>query len=131
MLNTTTKSLLTLAAFGLSTLLVGGYMGGEMARRQHVKEDIKAIQLEHAKTLARIDSVVQQAAENERATLAQIDSVYSILGELNAKEGKTRSNINATAARINQMQKGADKIKIDIKTVADDSEITFKTNPPN
>ncbi len=126
MLTAAASPLLPLVTFGLATLLVGGFVGGEMTRRSYIKEDIKAIQQEHGKTLARMDSVLQRAKRNEEATLAQMDSVYVILGQLNAQENKARTNIGATTNRLNQMKKSAEELKKEISDAAADSDITLK-----
>ena len=122
MLNTSTQPIITLLTFGLSLLFVGGYLGGEMTRRRYIKEDIKSLQQEHARTLARIDSLYQQALINEQATLAQIDSVYEILGQLNAKEAKTRANINTIDNNIKSKQKNAAQTQQELINAARESD---------
>lgn len=122
MLNTSTQPLITLLTFGLSLLFVGGYLGGEMTRRRYIKEDIKALQQEHARTLARIDSLSQQALLNEKAALAQIDSVYQILGQLNAKEAKSRAAITATGADIERKRKNAAQSQSELIDAARESD---------
>ncbi len=122
MLNTSTQPIITLLTFGLSLLFVGGYLGGEMTRRRYIKEDIKSLQQEHARTLARIDSLSQQALANEKAALAQIDSVYQILGQLNAKEAKSRAAINATSADIERKRQNAAQSKNDLIDASRESD---------
>ena len=126
MLNSSANPIITLITFGLTTLLVGGFFGGEMARRRHVKEDIKAIQLEHSKTLARIDSVVQRSMENEAAALAQIDSVYMIIGELNQLENKSRSNIRTVTDHLNDQRKKNAELREEFSKNAASGGFTLK-----
>ncbi len=122
MLNASAQPIITLLTFGLSLLFVGGYLGGEMSRRRYIKEDIKSLQQEHARTLARIDSMSQQALANEKAALAQIDSVYQILGQLNAKEAKSRAAINATSADIERKKRSAAQAQSDLINAARESD---------
>lgn len=122
MVNASTQPIITLLTFGLSILFVGGYLGGEMTRRHYIKEDIKSLQAEHARTLAHMDSVYQQSLLNEKAALAQIDSVYEILGQLNAKEAKTRTTINTIGNDIDRKRKNAAQSQNDLINAARESD---------
>ena len=96
--------LMTLAGFGISVFILGGYLGGEMSRRREVNREIKDIQNEHKTILARMDSDYRVAVERERMALQQIDSVYVILGSLTAQDGKVRSTIKDVKKVIQQKQ---------------------------
>ena len=95
---------MTLAGFGISVFILGGYLGGEMSRRREINREIKDIQNEHKTILARMDSTYRTAVERERMALQQIDSVYVILASLTAQDGKVRSTIKDVKKVIQQKQ---------------------------
>ena len=103
----TGSPLISLAAFGVSLLLLGGYVGGEMSRRHEIKQEIKEIQMQHKNILAHMDSVYQSAVEREKQALEQVELVYNTLNMLTVQEGKTRTNINETRKQID---KGREKV---------------------
>ena len=100
--------LVSLAALGISTFLMGGYLGGAMARKQEVKEEIKEIQAEHRAILLRIDSVYRTSVAREQKSLEQMDAIYTTLTTLTAQEGKTRTNISEATKTL---QKGKEVIQ--------------------
>ena len=103
----TGSPLISLAAFGVSLLLLGGYVGGEMSRRSATKQEMKEIQMQHKNILAHMDSVYQSAVEREKQALEQVEMVYNTLNMLTVQEGKTRTNINETRKQID---KGREKV---------------------
>ena len=103
----TGSPLISLAAFGVSLLLLGGYVGGEMSRRSATKQEMKEIQMQHKNILAHMDSVYQSAVEREKQALEQVELVYNTLNMLTVQEGKTRTNINETRKQID---KGREKV---------------------
>ena len=107
----TTSPLLTIAAFGLSTLLVGGFVGGEFARRRHVQEDIREMQKQHKEIMARMESTYQLSMENEKRALSQVDSIYTVLGLLDIKEGKIRGNIKNIQSTVDRLHDQTQKAR--------------------
>ena len=110
MLNTHSP-ILTLVGFGISVLLLGGFVGNVIARRQQVKEEITEIQQQHREVLERMEADRKRALENEQRALAQIDSVYQVLDALAVREGKVRENIAVTRNKIARGQERIDKDK--------------------
>lgn len=124
MLTTTTHPLLTIAAFGLSTLLVGGFVGGEFARRRDVKEEIRDMQKQQKEIMARMEATYLQSMENEKRALAQVDSIYSVLGLLDIKEGRIRGDIKNIQSTVGRLHKETDKARE--KLAEQDGIIEFK-----
>ena len=98
----THSPLISLAAFGVSLLMLGGFVGGEVSRRREIKEDMKEIQMQHRNILAHMDSVYQSAVLREQKALEQVEMVYTTLNMLTEKEGKTRTNIGEVRQRIDK-----------------------------
>jgi hypothetical protein len=121
--------LMTLAGFGISVFILGGYLGGEMSRRREINREIKDIQREHQTILARMDSAYRVSVERERLALQQIDSVYVILGSLTAQEGKVRSSIKNVKNVIDRKREEITSTK---KVFAEAAKISgFSLDPEN
>ncbi|MBL7814633.1 MAG: hypothetical protein JNL70_06475 [Saprospiraceae bacterium] len=105
---TSFSPLISLAAFGVSLLMMGGFFGNEMARRRETKQEIKEIQLEQKRILAHMDSVYQSAVLREQKALEQVEMVYSTLNMLTEKEGKERKNLAEIRTKV---QKGQEALK--------------------
>lgn len=116
MLNNLNSPIFTLLTFGLTTLLVGGFVGGEITRQRYVKEEIKAIEQQHKEILTRIEAAYHQSLANEQRALAQVDSIYTIVGLLDIKEGEIRGNIKKVQAAAKQ---GQGQTKKTLQTLAD------------
>jgi len=127
MLNTN-SSLLTLLGFGISVLLLGGFLGGTISRRQQVKEEIKEIQRQQQEVLLRIEADRKQALLNEQRALAQIDSVYQVLDALAVREGKIRGNIQEARSKVARGQDQLDHLKKDFSEQAKKSGFTLYEN---
>jgi predicted phage-related endonuclease len=127
MLNTN-SSLLTLLGFGISVLLLGGFLGGTISRRQQVKEEIKEIQKQQQEVLLRIEADRKQALLNEQRALAQIDSVYQVLDALAVREGKIRGNIQEARGKVARGQDQLDRLKNDFSEQAQKSGFTLYGN---
>lgn len=127
MLNTN-SSLLTLLGFGISVLLLGGFLGGAISRRQQVKEEIKEIQKQQQEVLLRIEADRKQALLNEQRALAQIDSVYQVLDALAVREGKIRGNVQAARDKVAKGQVAIDKLKNDFSEQAKKSGFSLYGN---
>lgn len=127
MLNTSSP-ILTLVGLGISVLLLGGFIGGAITRRQQIKEEIKGIQLQQQEVLLRIEADRKQALENEQRALAQIDSVYQVLDVLAVREGKIRGNINEARGKVARGQDRIDQIKNDFSEQAKKSGFTLYGN---
>ena len=121
--------LVTLAGFGISVFLMGGYLGGEMSRNREINREIKDIQREHQAILTRMDSAYRVSVERERVALQQIDSVYVILGSLTAQEGKVRSSIKDVKGVIDRKR---DQISSTKKVFAEAAKTSgFSLDPDN
>lgn len=127
MLNTN-SSLLTLLGFGISVLLLGGFLGGAISRRQQVKEEIKEIQKQQQEVLLRLEADRKQALLNEQRALAQIDSVYQVLDALAVREGKIRGNVQAARDKVSKGQVAIDKLKNDFSEQAKKSGFSLYGN---
>ena len=117
----TGSPLISLAAFGVSLLLLGGYVGGEMSRRSEVKQEMKEIQMQHKNILAHMDSVYQSAVLREQKALEQVEMIYTTLNMLTAKEGKTRENINETRKHIDKSREKAASTLTELKKASTQS----------
>ena len=60
---------LQLITFGVSKLLLGGFLGDELNRRYQIRQDIKDLEEKHEKTLQRMDSIYVLSMKNEQAAL--------------------------------------------------------------
>ena len=117
----TGSPLISLAAFGVSLLLLGGYVGGEMSRRSATKQEMKEIQMQHKNILAHMDSVYQSAVEREKQALEQVEMVYNTLNMLTVQEGKTRTNINETRKQIDKGREKAASTLAELKKASSQS----------
>lgn len=127
MLNTSSP-LLTLVGLGISVLLLGGFIGSAISRRQQVKEEIKEIQKMQHEVLLRIEADRKQALLNEQRALAQIDSVYQVLEALAVREGKIRGNIQEARGKVAKGQEHLDRLKNDFSEQAKKSGFTLYGN---
>ena len=107
--------LISLAAFGLSLLMMGGFFGGEMARRGEVRKEIKDIQAQHKAILMHMDSVYSTAVAREKMALDQMDAIYNTLTTLTVQEGKTRTNINVDKDKVEKGKKDIASAKEELK----------------
>lgn len=119
------SSILTLVGFGISVLLLGGAIGNTIARRQQVKEEIKAIQDQHRTVLEQIEASRKKALENEQRALAQIDSVYQILDVLAVREGRARGEIQDARSALTRLRSQTADTKAQLAKQAGKSEISF------
>ena len=127
MLNTSSP-LLTLVGLGISVLLLGGFLGGVISRKQQVKEEIKEIQKMQHEVLLRIEADRKQALLNEQRALSQIDSVYQVLDALAVREGKIRGNIQEARGKVAKGQEQLDRLKNDFSEQAKKSGFTLYGN---
>ncbi|GEM_PF-2093599 len=119
------SSMLTLAGLGISVLLLGGAIGNTIARRQQVKEEIKAIQDQHRTVLEQIEVSRRKALENEQRALSQIDSVYQILDVLAVREGRARGEIQDARNTLGRLRLKAADTKTQLVKQAGESVISF------
>ena len=117
----TGSPLISLAAFGVSLLMLGGFVGGEMSRRSATKQEMKEIQMQHKNILAHMDSVYQSAVEREKQALEQVEMVYNTLNMLTVQEGKTRTNINETRKQIDKGREKAASTLAELKKASSQS----------
>ena len=94
MITSLNSPLLTIAAFGISTVLLGGFIGSEIVKRRQMKEELLEIQKAHQETMKRMEATYQAALEYDRKTLQQLDSAYVTFIQLNTQESKVRNNVN-------------------------------------
>ncbi len=117
----THSPLISLAAFGVSLLMLGGFVGGEMSRRHETKQDIKEIQMQHKNILAHMDSVYQSAVQRELQVLEQVEVIYNSLNVLAAKEGKTREDINNVRKNIDKSKEKSASTLAELKKASTQS----------
>ncbi|WP_421795229.1 hypothetical protein [Haliscomenobacter sp.] len=86
--------LLTIISFGLGLLLLGGFLGGELAKKRQDKVEIKEIQKQQNELLAKLEESRKIALQNEQRALAHIDSIYKVIDDLAIQELNVRTEIN-------------------------------------
>lgn len=111
---TTISPLLTIAAFGLSTLLVGGFVGGEFARWRGDKTELKEMEIKHKETMDFMKSTYQLSVDNEKRALAQVDSIYVVLGLLDIREGRVRGDIKTVQDAAKRQRGHTEKARQDL-----------------
>lgn len=119
------NNVLQLVTFGVSTLLLGSFVGGQFSQWRGQREDIKAIQQKHEDILKQINANIQAAVQQDQHLVNQIDSVYSILDDLTLQEGKARANLTETRKRIDRIKQQNQQTGEQLKDAAKNSKITF------
>ena len=119
-------NLLQIITFGVSTLVLGSFIGGQFSQWGAQREDIKAIQKNHEEILKQINANLKSALEQDQRLVVQIDSVYSILDDLTIQEGKARANLTDTRKRFNRLQEQNKQSGEKLKDAAKNSRIIFE-----
>ena len=114
-----------MVALVVGTFLLGNQLGGELARRREIKEEIRDIQRQHKEMLAQMDSVHKAALRQDAQALEQVQAIYSLLNQLDIKEVQVRSNLNAAKKRIEEGQKETQRLQTEVKKAAEKSAFSF------
>lgn len=128
---------LQLITFGVSTLLLGGFLGDELNRRYQIRQDIKDLEEKHEKTLQRMDSIYVLSMKNEQAALEQVQNIYTILDMLTAQEAKARKDYNAISNKTKESRAKTDQSQQNLSQAIQDAGVfklrkkSEKTAKPN
>jgi hypothetical protein len=114
-----------MVALVVGTFLLGNQLGGELARRREIKEEIRDIQRQHKEMLAQMDSVHKAALRQDAQALEQVQAIYSLLNQLDIKEVQVRSNLAVAKKRIEDGQKETQRLQTEVKKAAEKSAFTF------
>lgn len=114
-----------MVALVVGTFLLGNQLGGELARRREIKEEIRDIQRQHKEMLAQMDSVHKAALRQDAQALEQVQAIYGLLNQLDIKEVQVRSNLVAAKKRIEDGQKETQRLQTEVKKAAEKSAFTF------
>jgi cell division protein FtsL len=117
-----------LIALAVGTFLLGSQLGGEMARRREIKEEIRDIQRQHKETLARMDSVYKSALQRDAQALEQVNALYTLLNDLQIKEVQVRGNIAVVKKKIDENKQATQQLQNEVKKASENSSFTFYDN---
>ena len=120
--------LLTLISFGLGLLLLGGFVGGELAKKRQDKAEIKEIQKQQNELLLKIEAASKIALQNEQRALAHIDSIYQVLDDLAVQEVNVRTEINRLREGLVRKRKVLADTKSKLSDQSKNSPFTFFEN---
>ena len=120
--------LLTAISIGLSMLLLGGFLGGELAKKRLDKAEIKEIQKQQNDLLLKIEAANKIALQNEQRALAHIDSIYQVLDDLAVQEVNVRTEINRLREGLVRKRKALADTKSNLSKQIKNSPFTFFEN---
>ena len=125
MITSLNSPLLTLAAFGISTVLLGGFIGSEIVKRRQMKEELLEIQKTHQETMKRMEATYQAALEFDRKTLQQLDSAYVTLIQFNTQESKVRNNVDNNRKWVDNQRNNISNLQKELSNAAMKSKLEF------
>ncbi|MDX2070802.1 MAG: hypothetical protein SFV55_20400 [Haliscomenobacter sp.] len=120
--------LLTIISFGLGLLLLGGFLGGELAKKRQDKAEIKEIQKQQNELLSKLEESRKIALQNEQRALAHIDSIYQVLDVLAMQELNVRSEINRLRDELQRKRKALVTTKSKLSEQSKKSTFSFKND---
>ena len=116
----------TIASFGISLMLLGGFLGSEIVKRRQMKEELLEIQKEQKATLQHMRETYEKALQYDQKVLVQIDSVYSTIALLNNQENKARTNVNTTKSKVEAQKIGIATTQKELAKAAKNSQVEFE-----
>lgn len=124
----TNSPLLTLLSIGLSMLLLGGFLGGEIAKKRQDKAELKEIQKQQNDLLIKMEAASKIAFQNEQIALSQIDSIYQVLNDLAIREVNVRTEISRLREDLARKRKVLADTKSKLSDQSKNSPFTFFEN---
>ena len=95
---------ISLIAVLVSIFFAGAYLRGESVRKKEMKEEIQAIKDRQEEILQSVQQINEVAHKQDLVLLAQIDSAYSYLRELNETKKVSYQRIKDINASIADIQ---------------------------